>query len=65
MIHPDRLKDGGPTSLEAEVPGNVELDMQRAGRLEDPYGGSRIGELKKYELYEWWYEKEFETPVPR
>lgn len=65
MIHPDRLEDGGPTSLEAEVPGNVELDMQRAGRLEDPYGGSRIGELKKYELYEWWYEKEFETPVPR
>jgi beta-mannosidase len=41
------------------VPGNVELDLQRAGLLEDPLVYDRIKLLKRYETYEWWYERSF------
>jgi beta-mannosidase len=44
------------------VPGNVELDLVRAGDLPDPFIGNNIGELHSYELYEWWYQRSFETP---
>ena len=60
--HPDELARGGPKAVDAVVPGNVELDLMRAGMLADPYKGSHIRELRKLELHEWWYEKEFETP---
>lgn len=47
----------------ADVPGNVELDLSEAGILpKDLFWGSNILELKNYENYEWWYEKEFDLP---
>jgi len=47
----------------AEVPGNVELDLSQNGFLpEDLFKGFNILELKKYENYEWWYEREFDAP---
>ena len=48
--------------IDATVPGNVELDLSEAGILpKDLFWGSNILELKNYENYEWWYEKEFEV----
>jgi len=55
----DRLKD---CTIEAQVPGNVELDLVRAGRLAEPFVGANILRLAAYEHYEWWYRREFVTP---
>lgn len=47
--------------IAASVPGNVELDLERAAVIEDPSVGNRIYELRKYETYEWWYERSFDA----
>ena len=45
------------------MPGNVELDLSRKGELPaDLYYGDNILKLKPYELYEWWYQRDFPTP---
>ena len=50
-------------SINAKVPGNVELDLIRAGLLpEDIFKGMNIRQAEKYETYEFWYETEFITP---
>ncbi|MBE5761091.1 MAG: hypothetical protein E7334_03745 [Clostridiales bacterium] len=47
-------------SIQAQVPGNVELDLSRAGLLpEDLYKGMNTRISEKFERYEWWYELEF------
>lgn len=49
--------------IEADVPGNVELDLSKAGYLpDDLYKGENILEVQKYERHEWWYVTEFYTP---
>ncbi len=48
--------------IEAQVPGNVELDLVKAGELPDPFFGDNIFRLKPYESYEWWYKRSFQTP---
>jgi beta-mannosidase len=35
--HPDRILDSDLTPIPAQVPGNVELDLQRAGVVSDPF----------------------------
>lgn len=59
---PDYLRHHDTKSIDAVVPGNVELDLEKAGELPDPYFGDNIHKLKDYELYEWWYERSFPTP---
>jgi beta-mannosidase len=59
---PDQLKDSGLIPIPAQVPGNVELDLMAIGELPDLMVGTNITTLKNYELYEWWYEKQFSTP---
>ena len=50
-------------SIPASVPGNVELDLIKAGFLpEDIFKGSNILLAEKYETYDWWYETSFMTP---
>ena len=50
----------GIPSVAARVPGNVELDLSRAGVLpEDLFKGMNIRLAEKYEIYEWWYERSF------
>ncbi|MCL1887623.1 MAG: glycoside hydrolase family 2 [Kiritimatiellaeota bacterium] len=46
--------------VDAEVPGNVELDLLRAGVIEDPARGANVHALRKYEKHEWWYTRTFE-----
>ena len=44
------------------MPGNVELDLQRAGIIPEPFYAGNIRRLRPYEFYEWWYTKTFEVP---
>jgi len=41
------------------VPGDVYLDLLNAGLIEDPFYGRNYLDLRKFEFYQWWYEKEF------
>jgi beta-mannosidase len=49
-------------SISAQVPGNVELDMVRAGRLPDPFYGANIRLLRPLENLEWWYRRRVMVP---
>ena len=49
-------------AITAHVPGNVELDLQRAGVIPEPFYAGNIRRLRPYEFYEWWYTREFELP---
>lgn len=60
--HPDELMSSGLSSVEAMVPGNVELDLAAAGLLPEPFHGNNIHKLRPYETYEWWYQTSFPTP---
>lgn len=63
---PEGNSDFKNIEMEATVPGNVQLDLSRAGYLpDDLFMGENILETEKYEGYEWWYETEFEAPVER
>jgi beta-mannosidase len=51
----DDLKNDHISSVPAEVPGNVELDLSRNGVLpQNLFFGANILLLKEYEYYEWW-----------
>lgn len=59
---PDELDKSGWPQISATVPGNVELDLLAAGIIKNPETGKNIYDLRKYESYQWWYFREFETP---
>ena len=60
VIDPDELRVGDIPSVKATVPGDVHLDLSRAGILpEDLFKGMNIRETELFETYDWWYEKEF------
>jgi beta-mannosidase len=44
--HPDDLQKSGAKSIPAQVPGNVELDLQRAGLLPEPFYADNIRKLR-------------------
>ncbi len=56
----DALKAKGLESISGTVPGNFELDMQRAGLIPDPFFGKNPLELRKYENRHLWYATEFD-----
>jgi len=60
ISHPDELAAADLRTLPAQVPGNVELDLERAGVLPEIFYGNNIRLLRQYEFYEWWYSREFE-----
>jgi hypothetical protein len=47
--------------LEAQVPGNLELDLQRNGIIEEPFFGMNIVDLRRYETAHVWYCRRFEA----
>jgi beta-mannosidase len=61
--HPDQLAAAGAPTIAARVPGNVELDLVRAGVLPDPFYAANIRLLRPFEFYEWWYAREFTLPA--
>ena len=62
VTHPDALLSLGLASIPARVPGNVELDLVRAGVIPEPFYADNIRLLRAYEGYEWWYTVEFTAP---
>ncbi|MCC6445134.1 MAG: cupin domain-containing protein [Armatimonadetes bacterium] len=62
VICPADLESVQAETIPAEVPGNVELDLTRAGKLPDPFQGNHIFRLRPFEFYEWWYRRAFPTP---
>ncbi len=59
VAHPDDLLAVNAPTIPARVPGNVELDLQRAGVIPDPFYADHIRRLRPFEFYEWWYAREF------
>ena len=49
--------------IDATVPGNVEIDLQAAGIIEDPMIGTNVWKLREYEPYQWWYHRTFKAPL--
>lgn len=62
---PGQLDASGLAPLPALVPGNVELDLQRAGLLADPFYAANIRALRPLEFCEWWYRRSFRLPAAR
>ena len=59
---PDELKKSNFKYINAKVPGNVEIDLEREGIIKDPMVGTQVYELRKYETYAWWYSRTFDAP---
>lgn len=58
-LPPDTTANFG-APMEAEVPGNVEFALQKAGLLpEDLFMGTNILEVQKFEMYDYLYERSF------
>ncbi|HEX3000052.1 MAG TPA: glycoside hydrolase family 2 [Armatimonadota bacterium] len=60
---PEELAQAGLQTLPAQVPGNVELDLMRAGVLPDIYHGDAVHQLRPFEFHEWWYQRSFTAPA--
>jgi len=57
-----KCQHGALAEVTAAVPGNVELDLCKAGLLpEDIYFGENILEAEKFEHHEWIYVRDFEA----
>ena len=63
IAHPDEFASAGLHTVPAQVPGNVELDLERAGVLPEIFYGSNIRLLRPYEFYEWWYSSRLHLPA--
>lgn len=63
VVNPAQLKGINAQQIQATVPGNVELDMLKAGLINDPMIGSNIYSLREYEGYQWCYTKTFASPA--
>jgi beta-mannosidase len=63
ISHPDDLPATGRRPIPACVPGNVELDLVRAGVIPDPFYADNVRHLRPFESCEWWYAREFAIPA--
>lgn len=61
-LTPGEMNELNLTEIAAKVPGNVELDLLAAGKIENPETGNHVYDLRKYEAYQWWYQRTFQTP---
>lgn len=59
---PDELAAVDAETIDATVPGNVEIDLERAGIIPDPMIGANVNGLRKYEGYQWCYSRTFGSP---
>ena len=55
-------QQGATSSLDAQVPGNVHLDLLRAGKIPDPFYRDNADHLGWIFKSTWNYEREFEVP---
>jgi beta-mannosidase len=59
---PADLARAGWPAIAAMVPGNVELDLMKAGKLPELSVGTNIYRLRELEGNQWWYQRIFPTP---
>ncbi|MBT6711435.1 MAG: glycoside hydrolase family 2, partial [Candidatus Marinimicrobia bacterium] len=59
---PDDLSKGSFQIIPAIVPGNVEIDLEKADIIKNPMIGNNVYELRKFETYQWWYRCQFKKP---
>ena len=59
---PGELALAGWPAIAATVPGNVELDLMKAGLLPELSVGTNIYRLRELEGNQWWYQRKFSTP---
>ncbi len=45
--------------MAATVPGNIEIDLQTAGIIDDPFYGCNAVQVRPFEYYRWRFEREF------
>lgn len=50
-------------TVPATVPGNVELDLLAAGKIDDPMIGANVYKLRKFEGSQWLYSRTFTAPA--
>lgn len=55
---PNQIQGKG---IPSKIPGNVEIDLMNAGVLPDIYKNDNVERTREFELYDWWYIKEFEV----
>jgi beta-mannosidase len=60
---PAAVDGSGWQTVPAAVPGNVELDLLRAGLIEEPFYAANIEALRPLESNQWWYRRRFTTPA--
>ena len=60
---PDELAAAGWPEIRAQVPGNIELDLMRAGLAEEPFYAENLYAFRKYEFYQWWFVRTFDVPA--
>lgn len=56
---PEGLKSVDTKTIDAIVPGNVELDLLRAGLIKDPMVGNNVNDLRIWEGKQWCYTRQF------
>jgi beta-mannosidase len=61
-VLPKQLDSLSEPVYQALVPGNVELDLVRAGELPEPFYAENMRLLRPLETHEWWYSREFTVP---
>ncbi len=62
VLCPEGMKNIEYQTIEATVPGDVILDLQAAGKIEEPELGSNVYKLRSYEGYQWRYSRTFASP---
>ncbi len=63
VTSPEELRALNIPPIPARVPGNVELDLVRAGLLPEPFFADNIRGLRALETHEWWYQRSFFAPA--
>jgi len=61
-VSPEQLETITEPVYPAQVPGNVELDLVRAGALPEPFLAENMRLLRPLEAHEWWYRRVFSAP---
>ena len=68
VISPEHPAVTAPEQLEkltpvtGKVPGNIELDLCSAGFAEDPFLKENAKAYRKFEFYDFWYQRKFSLP---
>lgn len=58
----DFAKLKGIRTINAQVPGVAQLDLQNAGIEPDAMKGDNVYKYRKYEAYQWMYSRKFTAP---